>query len=115
MPLEKLPARAVFILRRVERRAIIRVSVSTGRFQNAPASIYAVGSKKNPAEAALLKPLQRYRDQSSASSVIAAHGRGVTLDQACELLPAIPASSVTSAAHRLSSRSNVGEDRHLLR
>ena len=34
---------------------------------------------------------------------IAAHGRGVTLEQARELLPAIPLSSVTSAAHRLSS------------
>jgi hypothetical protein len=34
---------------------------------------------------------------------IAAHGRGVTLEQAHELLPAIPPSSVTAAAHRLSS------------
>jgi hypothetical protein len=34
---------------------------------------------------------------------IAAHGRGVTLEQARELLPAIPPSSVTAAAHRLSS------------
>jgi hypothetical protein len=36
---------------------------------------------------------------------IAAHGRGVTLEQARELLPGIPPSSVTSAAHRLSSSS----------
>src|ERR1700682_4838683 len=34
---------------------------------------------------------------------IAAHGRGVTLEQAHDLLPTIPPSSVTSAAHRLSS------------
>jgi hypothetical protein len=34
---------------------------------------------------------------------IAAQARGVTLDQACKLLPAIPPSSVTAAAHRLSS------------
>jgi hypothetical protein len=34
---------------------------------------------------------------------IAAHGRGVTLEQARELHPAIPPSSVTSVAHRLSS------------
>jgi hypothetical protein len=34
---------------------------------------------------------------------IAAHGRGVTREQACELLPAIDPSSVTSAAHRPSS------------
>ena len=34
---------------------------------------------------------------------IAAHGRGVTLEQARELLPAIPPSSVMAAAHRLSS------------
>jgi hypothetical protein len=33
---------------------------------------------------------------------IAAHGRGVTLEQAHALLPAIPPSSVTAAAHRLS-------------
>ena len=33
---------------------------------------------------------------------ITAHGRGVTLEQACELLPTINPSSVTSAAHRLS-------------
>ena len=33
---------------------------------------------------------------------IAAHGRGVTLEQAHALLPAIAAASVTSAAHRLS-------------
>ena len=33
---------------------------------------------------------------------IAATGRGVTLEQARELLPAIPPSSVTAAAHRLS-------------
>ena len=33
---------------------------------------------------------------------IAAHGRGVTLEQAHELLPVIDPSSVTSAAHRLS-------------
>jgi hypothetical protein len=33
---------------------------------------------------------------------IAAYGRGVTLEQAHELLPAIPPSSITSAAHRLS-------------
>jgi hypothetical protein len=35
-------------------------------------------------------------------AAIAAHGRGVTLEQARELLPAIPPSSVTAAAHRLS-------------
>jgi hypothetical protein len=34
---------------------------------------------------------------------IAAHGRGVTLEQARELLPGINPSSVTAAAHRLSS------------
>jgi hypothetical protein len=34
---------------------------------------------------------------------IAATGHGVTLEQARELLPAIPPSSVTSAAHRLSA------------
>jgi hypothetical protein len=33
---------------------------------------------------------------------IAAHGRGVTLEQARELLPAIAAASVVSAVHRLS-------------
>jgi predicted transcriptional regulator of viral defense system len=33
---------------------------------------------------------------------IAAHGHGVTLEQAHELLPGINPSSVTSAAHRLS-------------
>jgi hypothetical protein len=33
---------------------------------------------------------------------IAAHGRGVTLEQARELLPAIRPKSVTDAAHRLS-------------
>jgi len=36
-------------------------------------------------------------------NAIAEHGRGVTLEQARELLPAIPPSSVTAAAHRLSS------------
>jgi hypothetical protein len=36
-------------------------------------------------------------------AAIAAHGRGVTLEQAHTLLPAIPPSSVTAAAHRLSS------------
>ena len=33
---------------------------------------------------------------------IAAHGHGVTLEQAHELLPGINPSSVTAAAHRLS-------------
>jgi hypothetical protein len=34
---------------------------------------------------------------------IARHGRGVTLAEACALLPAIDPTSVVSAAHRLSS------------
>ena len=43
---------------------------------------------------------------------IAAHGRGVTLEQARELLPAIPPSSVTAAAHRLSSSGSLTLQRH---
>jgi hypothetical protein len=35
-------------------------------------------------------------------AAIAAHGRGVTLEQVHGLLPAIPPSSITAAAHRLS-------------
>jgi hypothetical protein len=51
---------------------------------------------------------------------IAAHGRGVTLEQARELLPAILPSSVTAAAYRLSSNGALelqprGADDRLLR